>query len=124
MSDDGRTEKPWSVAALKPGDEVGIDITWGDRVSRAVGVVAAIHENGVIELDGDEWFFADGRCMYSPYSRRLAPPTDEGRRESLREAIGVDLSILGSRTRNMPLEELRRLKAAIDEIIPEEPDEA
>lgn len=103
-------------STLKPGDEVGIeryrDGAWQPWLANRV---VAIH-GSLIELEGDEWYWRDGRKAYSSGSIRfrLAAPTDEGRWASLQETVSTDLDILADQSRSMDLPALRRLKAWID----------
>lgn len=110
------TENPaFDVSTLKPGDEVGIEIcrssgweTWS--ASRVV----AIHANGLIEIEGEEFYLPYGLHQTLGVGLRLAAPTDEGRWAALQEAVATDLDILSSETREMDLPTLRRLKAWVD----------
>ena len=108
--------KAFDPSTLKPGDEVGIErCVDGKWATWSAGRVAWIHDD-LIELEGDEWYWRDGRKAYSfsAFRFRLAAPTDEGRWAALQETVATDLDVLADQSRSMDLAELRRLKAWID----------
>ena len=109
-------ETKWSLSALKPGDEVGVQVGSSLGVDRVV----AIHEDGVIEIEGDDYYGPDGRNLFTGSVTnmvvRLVEPTDEGRIASLIENIRTDLDILGDKAREMTLEQLREFREAILEL--------
>jgi hypothetical protein len=122
---------PFNPSALKPGDEVGK--RWTSWLGECVftTTVVAIHDGGIIEVEGDEFYGPDGlqvdlviNGIGSPIRPRLCEPTDEGRRNSLSEDIGADLDSLGDRRSDLSLDELQRLDAAIKALLSEFPPRA
>lgn len=100
----------FDLSKLKPGDEVGIESDWSFANRRATTTIRAIHDDGVFELDGGDWFDQDGKCVWNPEHRHLAEPTNEGRLASLLESLQTDLDILGERARGMTLEQLKAFR--------------
>jgi hypothetical protein len=111
-----RCDVTFDLSKLKPGDEVGIEFTRNDRIDRAVAIVAVIHDDGVIELEGQDYFDREGNCAFHR-TRRLAAPTDEGRLAMLQETIYEDLCSLQEKARSLPLGRLKEFRAAVLELL-------
>jgi hypothetical protein len=124
------TSSQFDLSSLKVGDEVGIK--WNSFAGQCefVARVTEVDRDGWIWVEDHEFPFSpeDGREVEfvlngvvtpRPNGRRLCPPSDKGRIESLCEDIYGDLTALGNLRDDLTVDQLRKLEAGVKALLAE-----